>query len=39
MEKGRQRLSRLQRQLARLDPPGGLDLRAEADATGRKQEE
>jgi hypothetical protein len=32
MEKARQRLIRLQRQLAHLDPPAGLDLRAEAEA-------
>ena len=34
MEKARQRLARLQRQLAQLEPPAGLDLRAEAEAAG-----
>jgi hypothetical protein len=33
-EKARQRLARLQRQLAHHEPPGGLDLRAEAEAVG-----
>jgi hypothetical protein len=39
MEKARQKLTRLQRQLANLDPPAGLDLRAEAEAAGLELEE
>jgi hypothetical protein len=39
MEKARQWLARLQWQLANLDPPGGLDLRAEAEAAGIRLED
>jgi hypothetical protein len=39
MEKARQRLVRLQRQLTNLEQPAGLDLRAEAEAAGLDLEE